>query len=143
MNRLLSRVLKIVTSCILVVGIARLFLNINVMYINRVTCFADVVRSSVLDIRDKMAKLDGCVEADVVSAFGGVRDREFTSVDLHCNIIAECQFASIGLGNTPDCRYSIYRLPFIADYRGLMVVRSNADGTLLDYIIVYDGGGNE
>lgn len=143
MSRSLTRVLKIIASCILVVGIVRVLLNINVMYVNRVTRFADVVRSSVLDIRNKMAKLDGCVETDVVSAFGGVRDRESRYVDLQCNVIAERQFASIGLGNAPDCRYSTYRLPFIGDYRGLMVVRSNADGVLLDYMIVYDGGEDE
>lgn len=143
MNRLLSRVMKIVAACILVVGIVRTSLNINTMYVNRATCFADVVRLSVLDIRDKMAKLDVCTETDVANAFGGVRDLSITSADLHRNIIAERQSAAIGLGYACDCRYSTYRLPFIADYRGLMVVRSNADGSLLDYMIVYDGSENE
>ena len=142
MNRLL-RMLKIVASCILVVSIVRISLDIKLMYVDRVTCFADVVRSSVIDVRNKMIKLDGCDEAEVASTFGGVCDQRFASDDLRRNIIAERQLAALGLEVAADCRYSTYRLPFIADYRGLMVVRSNANGDLLDYMIVYDGEKDE
>ena len=145
MNRRLSlRMLKIVASCVLVVGIVRVLLNINALYVNRITRFADAVRTSVLETRGKMVKLDENVRADTVAnAFGGAQDLEFTSHDLQRYIPAERLAVAIGLGDGANCRYSAYRLPYIADYRGLMVVRAGADGSLLDYMIVYDGGEDE
>ena len=138
--RIARIVLVFALLCAIISGSAEIY----AVYVRRITPFAEVVQSSVQEIQNTISAL-GAIDATnvVVEAFGGVFEKEFTSADVRNKLVSERQIASIVAEYATDYRYSIYRLPYIADYCGWLLIRSSIDGRFLGYTIVYDGGENE
>ena len=111
--RMAKMLLLIVLLCAIISGSAEIY----AIYI--ITPFAEVVQSSVQEIQNTITAL-GTIDSTnvVVETFGGVFEKEFTSVDVRNKLVSEQQIASIVAEYSTDYRYSIYRLPYIADYCG-------------------------
>ena len=140
----IMRIAKILLLVVVLCAIISTIAEIYAVHVRRITPFAEVVQSSVQEIQNTITAL-GTIDSTnvVVESFGGVFEKEFTSVDVRNKLVSEQQIASIVAEYSTDYRYSIYRLPYIADYCGMLLIKSSIDGRFLDYTIVYDGGEND
>lgn len=138
--RIAKILLLVVVQCAIISNIAEIY----AVHVRRITPFAEVVQSSLQEIQNTITGLGKIDAANaVVEAFDGVFEKEFTSADARNKLVAERQISDRIAEHAADYRYSLYRLPYIADYCGMLLIRSSSDGRFLDYAIIYDGGEND
>lgn len=118
--------------------------DIAVLYVNRMTPFAESVLSATSDLHRKMLALEGVRDADAVAkAFGGELKWRLPSPDACALIKANREMSGVRSRAEAASGYKVYDLPSIEDYRGQLVMRFSLDGNLLDYMLVYAGGEDE
>lgn len=118
--------------------------DIVVLYVNRMTPFAESVFLETVDRQRKMLALKGVRDADAVrKAFGGAFRGRLPSPDACALIKAKREMSGIRSCAEAESGYKVYDLPSIEDYRGQLVMRFSLDGNLLDYMLVYAGGVDE
>lgn len=118
--------------------------DIVVLYVNRMTPFAESVFLETVDRQRKMLALKCVRDADAVrKAFGGAFRGRLPSPDACALINAKREMSGIRSCAEAEFGYKVYDLPSIEDYRGQLVMRFSLDGNLMDYMIVYAGGEDE
>lgn len=92
MMRTAKILLLVVVLCAIISTIAEIY----AVHVRRITPFAEVVQSSVQEIQNTITAL-GTIDSTnvVVETFGGVFEKEFTSVDVRNKLVSEQQIASI------------------------------------------------
>lgn len=138
------RVVRMAILCALMYAIISGSSEIYAIHVRRITPFAEVVQSSVQAIQRTISSI-GTLDATnvVVEAFGGVFEKGFTSADVRDRLESERRIASMIVEYAADYQYSMYRLPYIADYCGMLLIKTSSDGRFQDYTIVYDGREND
>lgn len=97
--------------------------DIAVLYVNRMTPFAESVLSATSDLHRKMLALEGVRDADAVAkALGGEFQWRLPLPDESELIVAKRKMAGIRSGAEDASGYKVYDLPPIEDYRGHLVM---------------------
>lgn len=141
MNRsAMLRVIKIfLIVCALYIAIDNIS-EIEMFYWRRMTPYAERVFNSIKEVNAKLLSLRLVHDPDlIVSTFEGVLFGRMTSKEIQDLIPAEKSVAEIIPQYAEPCYYECYRIPAIEDYAGVLIMRFDMMGSLIEYKIQYEG----
>lgn len=107
------------------------------IYCPRMTPYAESVFCSITNIQRTLITLKSADSSSIVKEFSGDFYGRVTSDEIKNIVPAEKCAAEIIPRYAESCYYELYQLPSIEDYTGLLVMRFDNNGLLIEYKIMY------